>query len=148
MNRLVALVSLCALSHAAPAASRDRVIVSVEARSQVARDGRDLSRDLRDAVKKELDGLDMSRAPKDARFVLSASLVTLDTSRRDGAVASRAKVSLALKDARRGALFAVIEGAATAEAGRASGEESERDALAGAVKGAMAGVPRAVAAAK
>lgn len=147
MNRLIALVSLLALSHGSPGAARDRAIVSVEARSLVARDGRDLSRDLRDAVTREVDGLDMSGAPRGARFVLSASLVKLETSQRGETVASRARVTLALKEAKRGALLAVIDGAATAEGARGD-ERAERDALLGAVKGAMTGVPKAVAAAR
>ncbi len=148
MKRLIASLSLSLVVLSPVADARDKTIVAIEARSLVARDGRDLSRDLREAVTREVDGLDLTRAPKHARFVLSASLVKLETTQRGDTTATRAKVSVTLKEAKRGALFAVIEGAATAEGGRTGDERAERDALLGAVRGAVKGVPTAVAAAK
>lgn len=148
MKRLIASLSLSLLVLSTSADARDKTIVSIEAKSLVVRDGRDLSRDLRDAVTRELEGLDMTKAPKDARYVLSASLTKLETRQSGDKTASRAKVSLMLKDAKRGALYAVIEGAATAEGTKASDERSEQEALLGAVKGAMTSVPKAVADAK
>lgn len=145
MKRLIVALALSLVPSSLHAG--DRPIVSIEARSLVTRDGRDLTRDLRDAVARELEGLDMTKARKGARFTLSASLTKLETNPRGDGVASRARVSLVLKEAKRGALFAVIEGAATAEGARAGDEQSERAALDGAVRGAMTGLPKAVAAA-
>lgn len=127
---------------AAPALAADRPIVAIEAHSLVAREGRDLKGDLRAAVQREVDALDLKKARE--RYVLSASLLRLDTATEGGKTRSTARVSVVLKDARGGAVKAILNGKATAEDSPSAAERAERSALEAAVQGAIKPVPEAV----
>jgi len=139
--------TLCALvafvTVAAPALAAERPIVAIEAHSLVTREGRDLKGDLRALVQREVDALDFGKTPS-ARCVLSASLIKLDTATEGGKTRSSARVSVVLKDAKGGAVRAILGGRATAEDTPSAAARAEASALEAAVRGALKTVPEAV----
>ncbi len=138
---LLALSPLVAL----PAHGADKQpIVAIEVHSQVQRQGRDLRSDLRTMVQRGVDGLDFHKTPQKARFTLSASLLSLETSEQGGKVRSSARVSVLLRDAQGGAVRAVLNGRATAEDAPGAQGRAEQGALEAAVVGALRPVPEAV----
>jgi len=144
LARLAAGAILATFSLLPVADAADRPIVAVEARSLVSRDGRDLERDLREAVVRELSGLDFQGATRSERYVLAASLLKLDTRAEAGKVRANAKVSVLLRAAKGGAVHAIIDGSALAEDAETATARAESGALDGAVRGALRAVPEAV----
>lgn len=140
MLRQLSCALFVAATVAIPAHAAERPIVAIEAHSLVAREGRDLKGDLRSAVQREVDALQFGKTR--ARYVLSASLIKLDTSTEGGKTRSTARVSVVLKDAKGGAVRAILGGRATAEDGPAA--SVEQSALEAAVQGAVKPVPDAV----
>ena len=128
---------------AAPAHAADRPIVGIEARSMVVREGRDLERDLRAMVTREVEALRFGKAPR-AKYTLTASLTTLETATDGGKARSSARVSVVLSEARGGALRAVLDGRATAEDAASATARAEQTALEAAVQGAVRSLPDAV----
>ena len=141
---VLATISLLGITLAAPALGREPPIASVEVRTMVERGDRDLRELLRDTVESELSRMDLSGAPTGTRFVLSASLVRLETSTSRTATRSSCRVSLTLREVKRGALHAILDGSALAEDSASGGARAENGAIAGAVRGAMRSLPEAV----
>ncbi len=88
----------------------------------------------------EIGRLDLTHAHKQA--VLSLSVVRLDTEPRPGGASATCVVSVALRNPKSGAVFAVVEGRARAEGAQIVSLESS--ALRGAVHGAVARIPDAL----
>ncbi|RYE86423.1 MAG: hypothetical protein EOO75_15745 [Myxococcales bacterium] len=144
LRRMVCCLLALSPVVALPAHGSDRPIVSIEAHSQVSRQGRDLKSDLKTMVQRGVDGLDFRKGPPRSRYTLSASLLSLDTRQEGGKVRSSARVSVLLKDARGGAVQAVLDGRATAEDAASAVLRAEQGALEAAVSGALRPVPDAV----
>jgi hypothetical protein len=97
---------------------------------------------LRSALREALEQAKLGRARE--RFVLSASLVTLDA-RQDGrSVSATAVVSLALCREKGQALHARLRGSATAEESGSTLAAARETALRAAVQSAMRRLPEAV----
>jgi hypothetical protein len=138
------LALFAVLSIAPSALSRERAIKKVEVRSLVTRDDRDMEAALRQTVERELSGVDLSKTPPSMSLVLAASLTRLDTTTGDGRSRASAKVSVTLRDAKRGALLAILDASGTVEDRRAA-SEVETGAVSAAVRGALKNVPEAIA---
>lgn len=102
----------------------------------------ELSRALASAVKTELGKLDLSSAKE--RFVLSASLVTLDSVTADSRVEVTAEVNAQLARKAGGTLRAVFRGRARASDAKNAAKTAELAAVEGAVRSAMKNLPQAV----
>jgi hypothetical protein len=139
-----ALLSLALVLSQATALAKEAPIASVEVRTLVEREDRDLREVLREKVESELSRVDLSGAPKGTRLVLSASLVRLETSTKGAASTSSCRVSLVLRDAKRGALRAILDGSALAEDVANAKARVESVAIEGAVRGALRALPDAV----
>lgn len=92
---------------------------------------------LRRASVEELDALDMPKLPRDRRAVLSVSLVRVV--KKSGGFAC--SVSAVLRDAKKGTLFAVLEGHAEGDTRAGNAEEHERQIVRSALHGAITRVP-------
>jgi len=93
------------------------------------------------AVEDELGQLDLSHARRQA--VVSVSVVRLDSEPRNKGTAFTCVVSATLRNPKTGAVFAIVEGRARAEG--ESPRSLESSALRGAVHGAVARIPDALA---
>jgi hypothetical protein len=132
----------------APASAAAPAPVSIgEVTSEVVREDVDMSLVVRGVLEQELPGVDMGKPGKPRPTVLSLSLVRMD---REAVPNNKAQVtcvvSATLRDQKKGALLAVLEGRA-----RAENEESlvvllEHATLKSAVRGALARLPEALAA--
>ncbi len=138
----IALVACAAVARSTDAA--EPPVSLGEVGVNVARQGVDLSRLVRSAVERELARLDYSRAPRGRTFVLSASLVELESHATERATHARCVVSATLRDARGGAIHAVIEGSARAENDATHRSTAELGAITAAVHSAVASVPDAL----
>ncbi|MFO0660218.1 MAG: hypothetical protein U0165_10355 [Polyangiaceae bacterium] len=116
-------------------------IESIEVQSLVSRD-RDLKPTLRKSVEKQIAAVDWGKNPQ-GKFVLSTSLVQLDTEKQDGASKVSATVSVTLRD-RSGSIKAMIEGRAQARDAADAAERAELGAIDAAVEGAVRAVPEAI----
>lgn len=141
VRRCARAMSVVALvTFATVATAKDRA-VSVEGRSAVVREGRDLAATVRDTTAAQVAGIDFSQMPKHTKLVVSASLVGLDTSlRADGAVID-ARVSITVRDGRSGALRAMLSGKAKAETMRRAVVLGEDKAIEAAIESALSRVP-------
>ena len=97
---------------------------------------------LRSAVLEELEQANLGRSRE--RYVLSASLETLDAKRDGRHVSATAVVSMALRREKEQTLHAILRGNATAEASDVTLESAREDALRAAVESAMRRLPEAV----
>lgn len=103
-----------------------------------------LSELVRHDVEAELAAIDWAKLSLRRRYRLSASVVRLDSTRTgERALAASCTVSAAVRD-ERGNLLVIVEGRARAEDAPSAAAEAERDALAEAVRGAIASVPEAI----
>ena len=111
--------------------------------SEVVRKDVDLGALLRASLASGLVEVDLKRAaPRQA--ILSASLLRMDAEpSADGTTAVTCVVSAMLVDARRGTVFALLEGRARAE-NTSVAPALERAAMEGAVRSALARVPEAM----
>jgi len=98
---------------------------------------------LRRDVESELAAIDWTKAKVNRRYVVSASVVRLDSELRDAGLLASCTVSATLRD-ERGAILAVLEGRARAEESPGAAARAERDALAVAVRGAITAIPEAI----
>lgn len=96
---------------------------------------------LQEAVEHELSQQDFGRTKK--KYVLSAALVTLDSTVGEKMITSTAVVSLVLRNQEQ-VLVASIKGSATAEDVRKNSAIAEKEAVRGAVRSAIGRVPKAV----
>jgi hypothetical protein len=97
---------------------------------------------LRNAVREALDATKLGRARE--RFVLSATLVTLDARQTGRSVSATAVVSLVLRHEKEQTLHALLRGSATAEDSDSTLASTRETALRAAVRSAMRRLPEAV----
>ncbi|HEX6764075.1 MAG TPA: hypothetical protein VF103_01330 [Polyangiaceae bacterium] len=102
----------------------------------------EFAKPLRSALMDALDSAKLGRARD--RFVLSASLVTLDTKKDGRSVKATAVVSMVLRREKEQTLHAMLRGNATAEAIDTTVDSIREDALRAAVESAMRRLPEAV----
>jgi hypothetical protein len=134
-------LACAALAPAASAAERPVALGNVvvpEERSVEA------ARHLRRALEDGLDGVDFGRAPVRSRFLLSATLVKLESVSENKTVRTTCVISLALTRQHDSTLQAVINGRAMAEDAQAASEATRDDALRGAVHSALSRLPELV----
>lgn len=98
---------------------------------------------LRRDVESELAAIDWTKSRVNRRYVVSASVVRLDSELRDAGLLASCTVSATLRD-ERGAILAVLEGRARAEESPGAAARAERDALTVAVRGAITAIPEAI----
>ncbi|HEY3494339.1 MAG TPA: hypothetical protein VGK73_06625 [Polyangiaceae bacterium] len=137
------LASACALSCAAlspPARASDPAVVVGEV--SAAPKARALLPELRRALVAEVERAPVVRTRE--RFVLSASLVQLETEQGAAAVRATAVVSLVLRHAREQRLRAILSGRATAEESGSDLESARESALHAAVESAVRRLPEAL----
>lgn len=134
---------LFVITLAIPADCAQNPIAGIEVSTQVARARTDLVRTIRLQVQRQLETLDWGSARPTERFILSATLVRLDTEPGDGGSKSSCALSVALRESRRGALRAVIDSGSRAEGSDAA--QTEDAALRAAVRSAVTRVPESVA---
>jgi hypothetical protein len=113
-----------------------------EVTSQVPRN--DLPRTFRETVKSELSRVDLSEVSSKEHFVLSASLVRMNTRAGDGETESTAVVSATLRRERGGDLTAIIRGSARATDESGKSRVAERSAMRAAVRSALSRLPEAL----
>jgi hypothetical protein len=121
----------------------DRRVTIGEVSSQVVRTGVDYESILRAASEEELRSVDLSHVPRGKRVIVSVALVRLDTLGEPPAFDTTCEVSATLRDAKGGAVFAILEGKARAKSGGASGAV-ESSAVHGALHGALGRIPEAL----
>jgi hypothetical protein len=113
-----------------------------EVSSSVTRGDLDLRALLRSASEEELRAVDWTQVHTSRRAILSMSLVRMDSIASRDSKATTCVVSATLRDAKRGAIFAILEGRA-----RATSDPSapvERSTIQTAVRGALARIPEAL----
>jgi hypothetical protein len=128
----------CAVAVTAISANAGEKPVEIgEVSSRVARAGVDYPLMVRRVSEDEVRGLDLSRVPVGKRVIVSVALVRMDTLDEPEKSAT-CVVNATIRDAKRGAMLAILEGKA-----KASGETStvEKNALQGALHGALAHIP-------
>jgi hypothetical protein len=99
---------------------------------------------LRSALEREIEALDLHAAPHGRRFVASASLVRLETDSTGSALRASCVVALVLREARGGAIVAMVEGRARAEGDWAGLATAESLAIGAAAHGAAQALPQVV----
>jgi hypothetical protein len=100
---------------------------------------------LRKDVEAEIAAADWSKLPPRKHYKLSASIITLDASKVDAkTLRASCTVSVAIRDAKRGTLLAILEGRAKVDDLASASPRAQRDALTGAVRGAIGAVPEAI----
>lgn len=119
-------------------------IAAVEVSSQVAREGRDLRALVRGKVDSQLRTVNWGESRGGGPFVLSTSLVRLDTTTHDGAVTVVCAVSMTLRDQKKGVLRAIVQGRARAEDRADAARSAEDDAVRVAVRSAVSSLPEAI----
>jgi len=115
-------------------------IVIGEVSSQVARDGVDYASLVRSASEEEVRALDVSHVPHGKHVIVSVALVRMDTFAEPSVTDATCEISATLRDAKRGAVFAILEGRARAKSEGAP-NTVELSALQGALHGALARIP-------
>jgi hypothetical protein len=123
----------------------ERRVTIGEVSSKVARGGVNYESLVRAASEEELDALDLSHMPRGKKVIVSVALVRLDTlTASSRAIDTTCEVSAALRDASGGTMFALLSGKARATSvGTAGAVEST--AVRGAIHGALAHIPEALA---
>jgi hypothetical protein len=107
----------------------------------VGKDRPEVEIELRSLLRTELASVDFARVKTSGRYVLSVTLVRLDSVQSSESARATCVVSLAiLRD--RATLYALVQGRATAE--EANGPRARSDALRAAVHSAMVRVPKAL----
>src|SRR6188768_1910107 len=123
-------------SELAPAAEAPVFLGSVG----VGRARPEVETELRSLLRAELASAEFSRVKTSRRYVLSATLVRLDSVQSSDSARATCVVSVAILRRDGATLYALIHGRATAEEAEARGARS--DALRGAVHSAMVRVPK------
>lgn len=105
---------------------------------------------LKHDAQQELAAIDWTRTSTRGRWTVSASVVQLSTVREERTLTAWCTVSATLRDQKTGALVAILEGRAQADAPAAeralpsAAARAERGALSGAVRGAVTAIPDAI----
>jgi hypothetical protein len=144
---VVAVVLVMASAVSAPVAlgAAERPVALGEISSEVFRRDVDMRALLRSTSEQELGALDLSRVSMKKRAILSVALVRMDSTVAAAGKSTTCVVSATLRDARRGAIFAILEGKARAQGDPSSASPTmERSALEAAVRGAIARIPEAL----
>lgn len=100
--------------------------------------------ELRSLLRAELSAVDFAQVKSHQRFVLSATLLRLDSVQATGSVRATCVLSVALLRDGGATLHAVIRGRATAEESTSHADAAQSDALRAAVHSAMSRVPQAL----
>jgi hypothetical protein len=108
------------------------------------RDSKSLESAFKTAVQRELAGIDLTAVKPADRYVLSASLVKMETSADGDRARTTCVVSATLTKQRGGALHAIINGRARVEDAPAETRSAELTALRAAVHNALVRVPEAL----
>ena len=132
-----------ALFTAAPVADAGQSPLSL-GKLTTARDSKSLESAFKTAVQSELAGIDLRAVKPADRYVLSASLVKMETSADGDRARTTCVVSATLTKQRGGALHAIISGRARVEDAPAQTRSAELSALRAAVHNALARVPEAL----
>jgi hypothetical protein len=111
--------------------------------SSVSRPHLDVQELLRRTARSELGRVDLSQI-RDGRWILSLTLVRMETKLGARRAETTAVVSATVRAERGGALFAVLGGRARLQDARGSVQSLEVGALRVAVRGAMARLPEAL----
>lgn len=140
--RLLAPVLVIALA-TLPASAAPSPVTVGEVTSSVFREGVDLNAVLRGVVEQELPGVDVGARARPS--ILAFSLVSMERTTSGAKTSVSCVVSATVRDKRKGALLAVLEGRARAENEESLAELLERATLKSAVRGALARLPEALA---
>jgi hypothetical protein len=143
LRRRVASLAVAVAALSVTAQAGERRVVIGEVSSQVVRSGVNYESLLRAASEEELQALDLSLVPRGKRVIVSVSLVRLDTLAQSSAVDATCEVSAALRDAKGGTVFAILQGKARAKSVGTAGTV-ESTAVHGALHGALARIPEAL----
>jgi hypothetical protein len=121
-------------------ASSPEAVALGEVSTVIERRDVDLRAMLRASTEEELRALDLKSVPLAKRSILSVSLVRMDTAHAAGDTdVTTCIVSATLRNAKGGAIFAILEGRAHADSGA-----GDRAILRTAVRGAVARIPEAL----
>jgi hypothetical protein len=131
---------------ALPASAAAPSVTVGEVTSSVVREGVDLNAMLRGVVEQELPGVDVGTRAKPT--IVAFSLVSMDRTTADAKTQVSCVVSATVRDKRKGALVAVLEGRARAENEEKLVDLLERATLKSAVRGALSRLPEALTAAR
>jgi hypothetical protein len=112
--------------------------------TRLDRDSTALRSAFRSAVEQELAGIDLSQVKSGDRYVLSASLIAMDTRADGGRARTTCVVSATLTRERGGALHAILRGRARAEDAPSEARSLELSAMRAAVHSALMRVPEAL----
>ncbi len=124
-------------------------IVVGEVTSEVTREGIDLPLELRSVVEQELPAVDMAGRAKPRPAILSVSLVRMErAASADKKTSIACVVTATVRDKRKGAIVAVLEGRARAENEERFAELLEHAVMKSAVRGALSRLPEALDAAR
>ena len=121
-------------------------VTSVEVDSQGNGIPKDWRKPLRASLERELKLVDWARVPSRDGVVLSTSLVKLDTLAQGRSVKVECQVSISIRKAHGGLLQAVLQGRSRTEEDVSAVATAQLDALNAAVRGAIEGLPTALAA--
>jgi hypothetical protein len=121
----------------------DNPIAVAEVSAAGAGDAKVDEQTLRALANRAVNALDKSKLPRRGGVLLSVSLVRLEA-RASGQAEVHCTVSAALRDRKRGAIFATVEGSATGRDDARKMPALERATLTAAVEGAIARVPEAM----
>ncbi|MFO0570502.1 MAG: hypothetical protein U0263_32975 [Polyangiaceae bacterium] len=133
-------VAIVAFAASADAAASPVALGEVK----VVRSDPGLERQFRGLVVHELDEVDLSKVKASDRFVLSASLVQMNTRENAGQAESLAVVSATLRRARGGSIHAIIQGRAQASDRPTNVKAVELNAMRAAVRSALGRLPEAL----
>ena len=143
--RAIAGVLFTALVMTAAAAGANRTPLELgKVTARVPGNSESLQSAFRSAVEHELSSIDLSRIKPTDRYVLSLSLVRMETSADRERARATCVVSATLTRRRGGALHAIINGRARAEDTPAEVRSLELSAMRAAVRSAMIRVPEAL----
>jgi hypothetical protein len=139
---VAALLLAGTVTTAASAAEARRAPVAIEVSAPVPRADLDLAPLMQTTAESEVGKLELE-VPKDARLVLSVVLIRIESTKTAEGARVSAVVAATLRDAKRGSIFAVLEGRARTETPKVM-PEVERAAVRAAVQGAVHRLPDAI----
>lgn len=142
--RWVSFLLLACMALAPAADAAEQPITAVEVSSRVAREGRDLRSSIRQSVEQNLRRVDWTSAADRGPFILTTSLVRLDTSSSSDATRVSCTVSMTLRERKHGKLRAMLEGRGHVESSPGAAATAEAEAMNAAVRGAVKGLPEAI----
>ncbi len=145
---VVASILFACSADAAPTAATAPIAIG-EVTSEVTREGVDVVLELRTVVEQELPAVDMAGRPKPRPAILSVALVRMErVASADKKTTVACLVTATVRDKRKGAIVAVLEGRARAENEDRFAPLLEHAVMKSAVRGALAHLPEALDAAR